>query len=126
MREFGETTAVLLTEDEALISLDLCEILEDAGYRVIGPAMTATEALSLLEGESPRVAMIDFLLRDGPCTELAQQLHQRGVPFLVYSGREPDASLTFELRDAPWLAKPALASDIVIRLEELLKTVAMQ
>ena len=40
---------VLVVEDEALIAMDLQSLLEEAGYRVLGPANSTTSAMALLD-----------------------------------------------------------------------------
>ena len=122
--ERGSLLAVLLAEDEALIGLDLSDILEDAGYRVIGPVATAAEALHLLQRDDPQFAIIDVRLRDGPCTEVVRLLRQRGVPFVVHSGCQVDEPLATELGNAPWLIKPASPRDLLAALEGLTGTKA--
>ncbi len=49
--------SVLVVEDEGLIALHLAEILENEGYRVIGPVCSGAEALHLLK-HSPKVDLI--------------------------------------------------------------------
>jgi CRP-like cAMP-binding protein len=111
--------SVLLTEDDALIGFDLCDALEGAGYRVLGPAVTAAEALSLLDRETPVLAVIDIMLEDGPCVELARDLRQRGVPFLVHSGCQKDEPLAGEFQGVTWLSKPAMPRDVIALANEL-------
>ena len=111
--------SVLLIEDEPLISLDLCEILVGAGYDVLGPAHTLDGALFLLQHQTPQLAIVDILLRDGPCTEVAHQLRKRGVPFLVHSGYGRHSAEMPGFDDVPWLAKPALPGEVVQVLHEL-------
>src|SRR3954470_1074230 len=106
MELMAQQPMVLLTEDDTLIGMDLSDALEKAGYRVLGPVATAAEALSLLEQEAPTLAIIDVLLRDGPCAELARELRRRGVPFLVHSGRQQDEPLAGDFQGVPWLSKP--------------------
>ena len=55
--------AVLVVEDEFLIAMDLECLLERNGWRVLGPAATVKEALRLLDGETPDVALLDVNLR---------------------------------------------------------------
>lgn len=117
--------SVLLTEDDALIRVDLRDALEQAGYRVIGPAVTSAEALSLLDQETPALAVIDIVLRDGSCAELARELRQRGVPFLVHSGCGKDEPLAGEFQDVPWLSKPAMPQDVVMLLGGLVRSTAV-
>ena len=70
----------LLAGDEALIGLALQDILEDAGIPVVGPFTTSAEALASSRQRAPSGAVLDFALKDGPCTELAMHLMAQGVP----------------------------------------------
>src|SRR5918998_1887406 len=79
----------LLIEDQALIGMALEASLEDAGFRVAGPFMSNAEALAWLETHTPDVALLDVLLKDGPCTAVARALRGRSVPFAIYSGLKP-------------------------------------
>ena len=53
---------VLVVEDEVLIAMDLQLLLQRNGWRVLGPAATVAEALRLLRGETPDVALLDVSL----------------------------------------------------------------
>ena len=44
---------ILVVEDSAFVALDLQETLLDAGFRVLGPAGTVTEALKLIDDHRP-------------------------------------------------------------------------
>jgi CRP-like cAMP-binding protein/CheY-like chemotaxis protein len=110
---------VLLADADAVLSVDLSDALEKAGYRVLGPVVTMAEALRLLEQETPSLAVIDVLLKDGRCSQLVRELRQRGVPFLVHSACRQDQRLASDLVGAPWLNKPAMPWDVVALLDEL-------
>ena len=71
---------VLLLEDEALIAVALQADLEDAGYTVAGPFVTCASALEWLAGHRPNLAILDTVLKDGPCKEVALTLTRLGVP----------------------------------------------
>lgn len=58
-------TDILIIEDEPLIALDLQEIVEELGHRVIGIARTVNEALSLVADERPGLILSDIRLADG-------------------------------------------------------------
>lgn len=113
MQSADSANRVLVIENEALVSLDLCEMLQDAGYSVIGPANTVAGAIFLLQRERPQAAIIDVWLRDGSCVVLADLLRKCGVPFLVHSVYGPLECPAPEFRDVPWLEKPALPDDFV-------------
>lgn len=110
---------VLLAEADALVGIDLSDALEQAGYRVLGPFATSREALSAMEQESPTLAIVDVVLRDGVCTTLGGELRQRGVPFLVHSSLQQQDGCALSFQGVPWLSKPALPEDVVLLLSEL-------
>jgi CheY-like chemotaxis protein len=115
-----ETSArrCLIAEDQALIGLSLEAYLADAGYEPIGPFATNDEALRSIGETVPDLALLDVLLRDGPCTPLVRELRRRGVPFAIYSGVKPHA-LPPELEGVPWLEKPAAREELIRALDGL-------
>jgi CheY-like chemotaxis protein len=106
MSSASASCLVLLAEDNACIGLTLQDDLESVGYGVAGPFSTCVEALAWLRSATPDVAVLDVLLSDGPCCELARELKERGVPFVVYSGTSR-AHCPPEFREVPWIGKPA-------------------
>jgi DNA-binding NtrC family response regulator len=104
----------LIIEDQALIAMSVEAYLEDAGFAV--QTVTSTvQARAWLEHNTPEFVILDFMLKDGPATALAGELHERGIPFIVYSGYARHLGVPFELQEVPWLDKPT-------RREHLLKT----
>lgn len=105
---------VLILEDDALMAFDLADQLQLAGFTVIGPAVTAEEALKLIDAEGCDVATLDVNLGGGRTSEpVALELKRRAIPFVVVSGYASDQhSAVF--RDAPLVVKP-------VRLDRLLK-----
>lgn len=97
----------LIVEDQALISMALKAYLEDEGFEVHGPVTSAADAFDELDERAPALVLLDYLLKDGPCTNLVSELRRRGVPFVIYSGQKRDAEVPDELRDVPWLEKPS-------------------
>jgi DNA-binding response OmpR family regulator len=72
---------VLIVEDEFLIAMDLKLMLEQQGWRVMGPAATVRETLRLLENKSPTVALLDVNLGDGLVTLVAETLKSARCAF---------------------------------------------
>jgi CheY-like chemotaxis protein len=93
---------VLVVEDEFLIALDLEQLLRRHGWRVLGPAATVDQALRLLRGETPDVALLDVNLRGELVTPVAAELRARGVPFVLASAYDRLGLL----RDAVLAAAP--------------------
>ncbi|TXM95056.1 helix-turn-helix domain-containing protein [Methylobacterium sp. WL116] len=119
MNLIDQQPLVLLAEADAMVSADMSDALEQAGYRVLGPFATTPEAVAALEKESPTLAVLDVKLRDGFCNALGHALRQRGVPIVVHSGFQPTELRAVGFHGAPWLTKPALPSDVVALLDEL-------
>ena len=66
-RELAGTLAtdVLIIEDEPLVALDLEEIVEGLGHRVLGIARTRTESEQLVAHARPGLVLSDIQLADG-------------------------------------------------------------
>jgi hypothetical protein len=58
------------------------------------------------------VALLDYLLKDGPCTDLVRTLLQRGVPVLIYSGIRQD-DVPPDLRPVTWIEKPVERAKLI-------------
>ena len=112
-------TSVLLLEDEALIAVALQDDLEEAGYEVAGPFAACLDALAWLESNKPDLAILDTVLKDGPCKEVALRLTSLGVPLLVYSGLAEDMNALPGLASATWVEKPATAQALLQALAGL-------
>lgn len=102
---------VLVLEDEALISLDTEAALVDAGFSV-AVARSCAEAADFLAEYRPDAAVIDVQLSDGECIEVAKNLVNKGIPFVVHSGLLDDQCHPV-FRLGPCLAKPADTTEIV-------------
>jgi DNA-binding NarL/FixJ family response regulator len=70
---------ILVVEDEAIIGFCLTHVLKEAGHAVLGPALSANEALTLADAHPPDVALVDidwknpatgFVWR-GPCASVS-------------------------------------------------------
>lgn len=82
-------------------------MLEDAGWRVIGPAATVAAALKLLEDELPAVALLDVNLGNEYVTPVAEALKAQGVPFAVASAyKKPEEYGGAILIGVPNVGKP--------------------
>jgi CheY-like chemotaxis protein len=57
---------VLIVEDEVLLAAELAYIVEDAGCRDVGHAMSCEEAVALACRHTPDLALVDVFLQDGP------------------------------------------------------------
>ena len=109
----------MIVEDQALIGMSLEASLEDAGFSVEGPFMSNAQALQWLETETPDIALLDIMIKDGTSVEIARVLKSRGIPFVIYSGLPPNSHAPSELQDVPWLEKPISRETLTNVLEKL-------
>ncbi len=111
--------SVMLVEDVAVTALAVADALEDAGYNVLGPCASCSDALAVLSEARPDYAILDITLRESSCLAAARELRKHGIPFLVYSGWAPLAPVPEELREARWLEKPVSFDALIGGLETL-------
>jgi DNA-binding response OmpR family regulator len=110
----------LVIEDEYLIAMDIEDMLNDLGVSdvVVMPSCQAAE--SWLATGTPSAAMLDIFLKDGTCAATAQTLLDRGVPFIVSSGR-PRGSSEPVFDAGVWVPKPVQLE----MLAEALKSIGL-
>ena len=123
-RPVDNPPVVLLLEDEALIGLNLQDEFQDAGFGFAGPFTTCSDALAWLATNRPDVAVLDAVLRDGPCVSVAVELGRRAVPFLVYSGHRADRDLLADCPQLTWIEKPVSSSMLITECKRLLALAA--
>lgn len=111
---------VLIAEDEALIRLDLAEMLREEGYEVVGEAGDGQEAVELAESLRPDLVIMDVKMprRDGidAAAEIAAKRIAPVVVLTAFSQRE----LVEKARDAgamAYLVKPFSISDLIPAIE---------
>jgi DNA-binding NtrC family response regulator len=108
----------VIIEDQALIAMSLEAYFEDVGFAVQTLASIA-QAQVWLKDNTPEFAILDFMLGDGPATQIAGELHSRGVPFIVYSGYARHLGVPTQLQEVPWLEKPTRREDLLNALVAL-------
>ncbi len=101
-------TDVLIIEDETFIAIDLEELVESLGHRVIGIASTHAAALKLAKVKRPGLILADILLADGSSglEAVNELLASIEVP-VVFITAYPERFLTGERPEPAFLlAKP--------------------
>jgi len=110
-----QTGSILILEDQPLIALDLEELLTGAGFGNLTLLSSCAEAESWLSTNRPDAAILDIILRDGECTEVARILAARSIPFITHSGNiKAEADPVFLL--GAWVAKPAQPQSLLSAL----------
>ncbi|MEZ0381981.1 MULTISPECIES: ANTAR domain-containing response regulator [Mycobacteriaceae] len=111
---------VLIAEDEALIRLDLAEMLREEGYEVVGEAGDGQEAVELAELLRPDLVIIDVKMprRDG--IDAASEIAGKRIAPIVMLTAFSQRDLVERARDAgamAYLVKPFSAGDLVPAIE---------
>jgi response regulator NasT len=116
----SQTTRVLIAEDEALIRLDLKEMLEEEGYTVVAEVGDGQQAVDQAEELRPDLVILDIQMPVLDGLSAAEQIAKdRTAPVIVltaFSQRE----LVERARDAgamAYLVKPFTKNDLVPAIE---------
>src|SRR5258708_36581480 len=110
---------VRVVEDEALIAMDLQSLLEDAGYRVLGPANSTASAMALLNGDAPDVALLDVNLGRSDVFGVANELANRKTKLIFLTGHTAQ-KLPQAHRHRPLVAKPYLPHVLLQAVQQAL------
>jgi CheY-like chemotaxis protein len=99
---------VLVIEDEAVLALDVADIVRNAGHEVVGIAATERAALELAEKHRPHLILADIQLRgaDSGISAVRKILQKMQVPVIFVTGF-PERLLTgVQLEPAFVISKP--------------------
>lgn len=118
---------VLVAEDEALIRLDLAEMLREEGYEVVGEAGDGQEAVELAERLRPDLVIMDVKMprRDG--IDAAREIAAKRIAPVVVLTAFSQRDLVEQARDAgamAYLVKPFSVTDLIPAIEVALRRFA--
>ena len=111
---------VVVAEDEALIRLDLVEMLADAGYEVVGQAATGEAAVELVQRTAPDVVVLDIRMPAMDGLTAAEVIMSARPTAIVMLTAFSERDLIARARDAgaaAYLVKPVAPSDLVPAIE---------
>ena len=111
---------IVVAEDEALIRLDLVEMLREEGYDVVGEAGDGEEAVRLVEEHRPDVVVLDVKMPGLDGLSAAEQIGERRLAAVVMLTAFSQRELVERARDAGALAyvvKPFTRADLVPAIE---------
>ena len=111
---------VVIAEDEALVRLDLKEILEEEGYDVVGETGRGDEAVKLVQELSPDLAILDIKMpgQDGLTAAREITSEQRAAVLILTAFSQ--RNLIEEARDAgvlAYLIKPFQRTELIPAIE---------
>lgn len=116
----SQSTRVVIAEDEAIIRLDLKELLEEEGYDVVAETGRGDEAVELVREHKPDLAILDIKMPGLDGLEAAGQIsHERVCAVLILTAFS-QRDLIDQARDAgalAYLVKPFQKDDLIPAIE---------
>jgi len=111
---------VLIAEDEALIRMDLAEMLGEQGYEVVGQAADGARAVELAEELRPDLVILDVKMPVLDGIAAAERIAARRIAPVVILTAFSQRDLVERARDAgamAYLVKPFEPGDLVPAIE---------
>ena len=97
---------ILVAEDEALVLMDIEDMLGELGCEIVGPVSTVEAAVAAIRHNDLDGAILDMNLRGERIVPAAEELLARGVQFILCTGYASAAGDEPALKGAPRLTKP--------------------
>lgn len=116
----GLRRRVVVAEDEAIIRLDVVEILTEAGYDVVGEAGDGESAVRLVEETRPDLVVMDIKMPVLDGISAAERIGRARLAPVVLLTAFSDRDLVERARDAgamAYVVKPFSAADLLPAVE---------
>lgn len=113
-------TSIVIAEDEAIIRLDLREMLEEEGYGVVGEAGRGDQAVELVRNLRPDVVILDVKMPGMDGIEAARQICAESICAVLMLTAFSQREIVEQARDAgalAYLVKPYQKADLVPAIE---------
>jgi response regulator NasT len=107
---------VLIAEDEALIRMDLREMLEEEGHEVVGEARDGAEAIALARAARPDIVFMDVKMPNVDGIEAARTISEEAIAPVVMLTAFSQAGLVEEAAKAGamgYVVKPFSRNDLL-------------
>jgi len=117
-REGNHAARILVAEDEALIRLDLVEMLTEAGYEVVAQATNGVEAIALAKEFKPDLAILDVKMPELDGISAAQEIIEISPVLMLTAFSQKE--LVERARDAgvmAYVVKPFSINDLTPAIE---------
>jgi DNA-directed RNA polymerase specialized sigma24 family protein len=107
-------TDILIIEDEPLIAMDIEQMVESLGHRVVGTARTHAEAIALFKNSRAKMILADIQLADGSSgiDAVNEILSSVSVP-VIFITAFPERLLTGERPEPAFLVTKPFNPDMV-------------
>ncbi|MES9135906.1 response regulator [Cutibacterium acnes] len=116
----AEHPRVVVAEDEALIRLDLVELLEEHGYEIVGQASDGEEAVRLANELEPDLIVMDVKMPEMDGITAANKIAEDRICAVVMLTAFSQRDLIKRAKEAgamAYVVKPFDASDVIPAIE---------
>ena len=113
-------TSIVIAEDEAIIRLDLRELLEEEGYNVVGEAGRGDQAVELVRSLRPNLVILDVKMPGMDGIEAARRITAEQICAVLMLTAFSQREVVEQARDAgalAYLVKPFQKTDLVPAIE---------
>jgi len=110
----------VIAEDEAIVRLDLKEILEEEGYEVVGETGRGDEAIDLVRSQHPDLAILDIKMPGSDGLTVAREINSDRLCAVLILTAFSQRNLIEQARDAgalAYLVKPFQKSELLPNIE---------
>ena len=128
--ETGEPVGarILIVEDDAIIAMDMEQILTRKGYDVVGRVDRGEKAISAVEEKKPDIVLMDINIKgniDGIAVakKLLDELKLKVIYVTAYSDINMKER-AFETEPIGYLVKPLRESELVAMIEYAMKKIS--
>jgi two-component system, response regulator PdtaR len=111
---------VVIAEDEAIVRLDLREIMEEEGYEVVGETGRGDEAVELVRAHKPDLAILDIKMPGMDGLTAAREINAERLCAVLILTAFSQRDLIEQARDAgalAYLVKPFQKSELLPNIE---------
>ncbi len=109
---------VLVVEDAWHVAEAMKLVLEGVEIRVVGPAANVADALRLITSQQLDLALVDINLKQETASGIIDDLHERGIPFIVVSGYAvPPVAMQ---KAAAFVQKPFSAKELMVAISRVI------
>ena len=118
--EPSRPTRVVIAEDEAIIRLDLKELLQEEGYDVVGETGRGDEAIELVRDLRPDLVILDIKMPGLDGLSAARHVASERLAAVLMVTAFSQRDLVEQARDAgalAYLVKPFQKSDLIPAIE---------
>ncbi|WP_367717352.1 response regulator [Nitratireductor sp. GISD-1A_MAKvit] len=107
-------TDIMIIEDEPLIAMDIEEMVESLGHRVVGTARTHKQAVEMFSSTRPKMVLADIQLADGSSglDAVNEILESSAVP-VIFITAFPERLLTGERPEPTFLVTKPFSPEMV-------------